>query len=222
MLISLRKAFFSGIILLAPIGVTYFVFNSLVLKIGGTFRGKLLFFVPQTWIEQENLQMFWNVVATICVLILITLLGYLSRYVVARYLFTIGERILRNVPLVNTVYTSVKQIVDTFSSENRAVFQKVALIQFPQPGNYAIGFLTGTTKGEPQVKTDSNLLNIFVPTTPNPTSGFLIMLPESSVQILDMTVGEGMKLIISGGAVAPPFPRGTTIKESPIESNAAK
>ncbi len=205
MFTSLRKAFFSGIILLAPIGITYFVFNSLVLRIGGTFKGKLLFFIPQNLFERENLQTMWNIVATITVLILITLLGYLSRYFVAKYVFSIGERILNNVPIVNTVYTSVKQIVDTFSSGNRAVFQKVVMVQFPRKGCYALGFLTGTTMGEAQVKTEPELLNIFIPTTPNPTSGFLVMLPKDEIEILQMTVGEGMKMIISGGAVAPKF-----------------
>ena len=96
-----------------------------------------------------------------------------------------------------------KQIVDTFSTQNKAVFTKVVLVQFPRPDIYALGFLTNEVKGEIQEKTSDFLWNVFVPTTPNPTSGFLVMFPDSEVMELDMTVGEGMKVIISGGALVP-------------------
>ena len=214
MISSLRKAFLSGLVLLAPLGITFFVFNWLVIRIGGSFKNQLLFFVPDELIAKENLEMVWNALATIIVLLLITLLGYLSRYVIAKYLFSIEERILKNVPIVNTVYTSVKQIVDTFSSDKRAVFEKVAMVQFPRPGCYAIGFLTGDTKGEIKGRLNKKTINVFVPTTPNPTSGFLVMLPEEDVQILDMSVGEGMKLIISGGAVVPEWPARAQLVEA--------
>lgn len=203
MLTSLRKAFLAGIVLLAPLGITLFVFNWLVIRIGGSFKGKVLFFLPSELINKQNLELLWNIVATLLVLVLITLLGYFSRYFVAKYLWSLGERFLNRLPIINSVYKSVKQIVDTFSAQNKAVFEKVVLIEFPRPGCRAIGFLTGRTKGEAQGRTESELWNIFVPTTPNPTSGFLIMLPKEEVQIMDMTVGDGMKLIISGGGVAP-------------------
>jgi len=200
---SLRKAFFSGLLLFAPLGITIFVFNWLVLRIGGSFREQLLFFIPQELIKIQELELFWNIVATFLVLILITLLGFFSRYFIAKYLWSLGERVLNNLPVINTVYTSVKQIIETFTSQKRAVFEKVVLVPFPRPGSYAVGFLTGETKGEIQGRTGETIINVFVPTTPNPTSGFLIMFKESDIQILDMTVGEGMKLIVSGGAVVP-------------------
>lgn len=208
MFARLRKSFFSGLVLLAPIGITFFVFNWLVIKIGGSVRDPLLklFFIPQDLISKEGLSMLWNTLATIIVLLMITLLGFLSRYFIAKYVFTLGERFLNNVPIINTVYTSVKQIVETFSSQNRAVFQKVVLVEFPKEGCFALGFLTGDTKGEVQHKSPDFLQNVFVPTTPNPTSGFLVMIKSEHIQVLDMTVGQGMKLIVSGGAVAPPYP----------------
>ncbi|MCH6257021.1 DUF502 domain-containing protein [Puniceicoccaceae bacterium K14] len=210
---SLRKAFLAGIVLLAPLGITLFVFNWLVIRIGGSFKGKVLFFIPTELINQQNLEMFWNVTATFMVLILITLLGFLSRYFVAKYLWTLGEKFLNRLPLINTVYKSVKQIVDTFSSQKKAVFEKVVLIEFPRKGCKALGFYTGMTKGEAQARTEAELWNIFVPTTPNPTSGFLVMLPRSEIKVLDMTVGDGMKLIISGGAVAPNWVNQSELKE---------
>ncbi len=208
MFTRLRKSFFSGLILLAPIGITFFVFNWLVIKVGGNVKEPILqlLFIPQDLVSKESLSLVWDTLATLIVLLAITILGFLSRYFIAKYLFSIGEKFLNNVPIINTVYTSVKQIVDTFSSQNRAVFQKVVLVEFPKEGCYALGFLTGDGKGEIQYKTKDHLQNVFVPTTPNPTSGFLVMMKEKDIQILDMSVGQGMKLIISGGAVAPPYP----------------
>jgi len=120
-------------------------------------------------------------------------------------LFNFFEGILVKVPLINLVYNTVKQIVDTFSQQNNAIFQEVVLIEYPRKGVYAVGFLTNQAKGEIQEKTGENLVNVFVPTTPNPTSGFLLMLPNDAVIPMEMTIAEGMKLIISGGAVAPPY-----------------
>ncbi|MDE0768571.1 MAG: DUF502 domain-containing protein [Opitutaceae bacterium] len=203
MLSSIRRAFLSGVILLAPLGITFFVFNWLVLRIGGSFKAKVYFFIPHDVLFDPSLALFWDFTATIIVIFLVTVLGFLSRYFFAKYLWGLGERLLHNLPVINTVYTSVKQIVETFSSQNRAVFEKVVLIQFPRKGSYAIGFLTGNSKGEIRKRTNLPLRNIFVPTTPNPTSGFLIMLHEDDIEELDMTIGEGMKFIISGGAVVP-------------------
>ncbi len=221
MLARLRKSFFSGLILLAPIGITFFVFNWLVIKVGGNVKEPILklLLIPENLVSNEGLSIVWDTLATVIVLLSITLLGFFSRYFIAKYLFGIGERFLNNVPIINTVYTSVKQIVDTFSSQNRAVFQKVVLVEFPREGCHALGFLTGDGKGEIQHKTDEFLQNVFIPTTPNPTSGFLVMMKKEDIQVLDMTVGQGMKLIISGGAVAPPYPpveTSLTFKENKV------
>jgi len=208
---SVRGAFFAGLIALSPILVTAFVLNWLVEKIGGNFREFFLFFLPRNVLDAgglpyQGLIVFaWNVIATVVALAQITLLGYFTRYVAGRFFFLQTERIMQRVPLIGAIYASVKQIVETFSSQNRAVFQRVVLVQFPRPGIYAIGFLTNITKGEAQARTTQELWNIFVPTTPNPTSGFLVMVPREELIDMDMTVGEGMKLIISGGAVTPPW-----------------
>ncbi|RKX36101.1 MAG: hypothetical protein DRP71_01110 [Verrucomicrobia bacterium] len=200
---SARTAFFAGVILLAPISITLLVFSWLVENIGGRFRSYFFFYLPDPLLEKANLVLLWNFLATLIVLILIAILGYLSRYFFGRYVIGIAERVVRTVPFVNAVYGTVKQIVDTFSTQNRAIFTKVALVEFPRAGVYALGFLTNRVKGEIQGRTDDILWNIFVPTTPNPTSGFLVMFPENEITELDMTVGDGMKVIISGGALVP-------------------
>jgi uncharacterized membrane protein len=203
---SLRNAFLTGLLLLTPLGVSLFVFAWLANNIGGRFSNNLLYFVPAEWRQIEHLQMIWNILATTIVFLAITLLGYLSRYFVGKWFLSVTENILDKVPFINTVYKTVKQIVETFSSQQRAVFKKSVLIEYPRKGIWAIGFLTSKTQGEVQAKTNRELRNVFVPTTPNPTSGFLLMIPVEDVYELDMSIGDGMKLIISGGAVAPPFP----------------
>jgi len=202
---SIRNAFFSGIILITPLAVTLFLVNFLVSKIGKPTRD---FFFP-TFREQLGtnpwIDIAFSLFSTLIVLIIITIIGWFSKLLIGRFIVAWAERLLVRVPLVRNVYGSVKQIVDTFSQQDKAIFQKVVLVEFPRQGVYAIGFLTGESKGEIQIKTQEDMLNIFVPTTPNPTSGFLIMMPRKSVREMEMTVAEGMKLIISGGAVVPEY-----------------
>ncbi|NBB80569.1 MAG: DUF502 domain-containing protein, partial [Verrucomicrobia bacterium] len=152
-----------------------------------------------------------------------TLLGFGSRFVLGRLLLNGLERLLDRVPFINTVYRTVKQIVDTFSQQKKAVFQEVVLIEYPRKRSYAIGFLTSTAKGETQDVTGQHIVNVFVPTTPNPTSGFLLMLPDEDVTRLQMTITEGMKLVISGGAVVPDHETGEAVAvENPQEAEGAE
>lgn len=205
MLKSLRNAFISGLLLLAPIGVTVFVIQFLVERIGSPTSNLFFWFVSPEIFDQKVVSAILNILATVYVLLAITLLGYLSRIFIGRMLVQWVERVIVSVPFANSVYNTVKQIVDTFSQQKQAVFQRVVLIEWPQKKNYVIGFLTGSGKGEVQHRTSADILNIFVPTTPNPTSGYLVMVPQEMVTDLDMSVTDGMKLIISGGAVAPPW-----------------
>lgn len=190
---------------MSPIAVTIYVFNILVTAIGGGFRNYFFFFVPDEWLARSDLQMVWNFLATLMVLVIITALGYLSRYVLGKVMLTMTERVIDRVPFINTVYNSVKQIVQTFSTQQKAIFQKCVMLEYPRKGVWVLGFLTSRSRGEPQARTSSDLCNVFIPTTPNPTSGFLLMVPVTEIIELQMTVGEGMKLIISGGAVVPDF-----------------
>jgi uncharacterized membrane protein len=205
MLRTLRNAFVSGLLLLAPVGVTVFVINLLIRNIGVPTRQMFFFFIPADpagfiWIEYGL-----YVAAIIWVACLITLLGWLSRLLIGRALLNLFERVVDNVPFVRTVYNTVKQIRDTFVQQEKAVFQKAVLLEYPRRGVWVLGFLTGAGKGEVQHRTAADLLNVFVPTTPNPTSGFLLMVPRQEVHDLDMNIADAMKLIISGGAVVPPW-----------------
>ena len=189
--------------MLAPLAVTWLVFSRLFEWVGGSFRPVFLPLLPASLAQFTIL---WDILATIIVLAMITALGYLSRYVFGQYFGGLAERFIQSIPGVNTVYNTVKQIVDTFSTQNRNLFSKVVLVQYPRPGVYTIGFLTNRTQGEPQARVARELWTVFVPTTPNPTSGFMLMFPPEEIVELDMSVGDGMKMVISGGAVIPPAP----------------
>ena len=202
-LITFRNAFISGALLLAPLIVTVLAFTWFVGAIGGPVRSLFFDRLPASL---RDLPFLWDVVSTVIVILLTTLLGYVSRYVFGKYFVSIGERFMLSIPGVSAVYNTVKQIVDTFGTQNRNLFNQVVLVQFPRAGVWTIGFLTNKTQGEAQVKSTVEAWTVFVPTTPNPTSGFLLLLPRGEIVELDMSVGEGMKMIISGGAVVPPWP----------------
>ncbi len=202
---SFRNAFLSGLVLLAPLAVTWIVFSWLVDRVGGTFRPLISVFLPE-FLRQESFDLAWNITATFVVVLLIAILGFVSRYVLTRYFAQLGERFINNIPGIGAVYRTVKQIVDTFSAQKRNVFEKVVMVEYPAPHSYVLGFLTNRANGEVQGRSDSEMWTVFVPTTPNPTSGFLIFYPKKRVIEMDMAVSEAMKLIISGGSVVPPWP----------------
>jgi len=223
MLRSLRNAFITGIIVILPLGVTMIVINFLLEKLGTPASNFFFWFLDKDWRSLPAVELALETISVLVVFLLITLLGYGSRFFLGRWILNSLERLLDRVPFINTVYRTVKQIVDTFSHQKKAVFQEVALIEYPRPRCYVLGFLTGTAKGETQSVTGEHILNIFVPTTPNPTSGFLLMLPESDITRLKMSIADGMKLIISGGAVVPNPENGEAIKiENPTKAKAAE
>ena len=198
-----KNWFLTGLFILLPLGVTGIVVGWLLNYVGAPL-GKLLW----NFLGIENPNIFWmnfvvNLLATILIFILITLLGFFSKYFFGKTIIRITEKIINRVPLVNTIYKTVKQIVDTFNQNREAVFQTAVLVEYPRKGIYSIGFLTSESKGEVQDKTVESVVNIFVPTTPNPTSGFLLMIPQEDIIYLQMSVSDAMKMIISGGVVTP-------------------
>jgi uncharacterized membrane protein len=202
----LRKAFISGFMLLAPFFVTAWVFLWLFEMIGGEFRDFLLFFLPASLRANPNLSVVWNIFATLIVVALVTLLGHLSRHMFGRYFSALAERLIQTIPGVSGVYNTVKQIVTTFGAQNRNLFNKVVLLEFPRKGVHTIGFLTSKVQGEAQTRLGRELWTVYVPTTPNPTSGYILLIPKDEIIELDMSVSDGMKLVISGGVVVPPWP----------------
>lgn len=205
-LITFRNAFLTGLLLLAPLVVTLWALAAIIDIVGGTFRPIFLFYLPDWLREHSYLNLLWDIIATLLVVLIVTGLGYVSRYVFGKYLLSVAERAVQSIPGVNALYSTVKQIVQTFSSQRRDLFSKVILVEFPRKGIWVIAFLTNQNQREPQTKTGQEVWTVFVPTSPNPTSGFLVMIPRSDIVELEMSVGEGMKMVISGGAVIPPWP----------------
>ena len=203
MLRSLRNAFFTGIVVILPLGVTMIVIRFLLEKIGTPASRYFFWFLDTEVRTMPIIELSLEFISVLFVLLLITLLGYGSRIYLGRMLLNSLELLLNRVPLINSIYRSVKQIVQSFNQQKKAVFQEVVLLEYPRKKCYVLGFLTSTAMGETQDATTEHIVNVFVPTTPNPTSGFLLMLPEDDITRLDMSIADGMRLIISGGAVVP-------------------
>ncbi|MCF6196771.1 MAG: DUF502 domain-containing protein [Emcibacter sp.] len=134
---------------------------------------------------------------------MLTVLGFFAANFLGRTLIKIGEKILNRMPVVRSVYNTLKQIFETVISENKGSFQEVVLIEYPRKGLWAIAFISGENKGEIQRKMADDVVNVFLPTTPNPTSGFLLFVPKKDIIRLDMTPDEGAKYVISAGLVDP-------------------
>lgn len=222
MLRSLRNAFITGVVVILPLGVTVIVISFLLEKLGTPASNFFFWYLDPEWRNLPAIELMLKMISVVVVFLLITLLGCFSRFFLGRMMLVSLEQLLNRVPLINSVYRTVKQIVDTFSQQEKAVFQEVVLIEYPRPRCYVLGFLTGSAKGETQNASDEHLLNIFVPTTPNPTSGFLLMLPEGDITRLKMSIADGMKVIISGGAVVPSQSNGEPVQiENPTEATGA-
>ncbi len=205
MIKKFRNAFLTGLLIFLPLGTTIFVVNFLL----DMFKNPALRLSAQLGLREESffvgLETLLSLAGLVVGVLALTLLGFFSNYVLGKFFINSAEKLLGRVPFVSTVYRTVKQIVDTFGKQNRAVFNQVVMIEYPRRDCYAIGFLTNDAEGETEEATGLKLTNVFIPTTPNPTSGFLLLLPRDEVIKLGMTVGEGMKLIISGGAVIPKY-----------------
>ena len=199
-----RNAFLTGLLIFLPLGTTIFVLNFLL----DLFKDPVTKLSFELGLSEESFFFGMETLLAALGLLLgifgLTLLGFLSNYVLGRFFISTTERFLDKVPFLSTVYRSVKQIVETFGRENRAVFKAVVLIEYPRKDCWVLGFLTGDSSSDTEDIAGKKLSNVFVPTTPNPTSGFLLLLPCEDVHFLDMSVGDGMKMHISGGAVVPP------------------
>jgi uncharacterized membrane protein len=136
-------------------------------------------------------------------ILMVSVVGRLTRYYVGRKLFQTLDYILLSIPMLNKIYSTIKQVNNAFSSNKKSAFQKVVLVEFPRSGVHSMGFVTGEPDGSTQTSPDPKVLSVFVPTTPNPTTGFLILVPESNLVFLDISVAEGIKFIISLGSVPP-------------------
>lgn len=138
--------------------------------------------------------------------LLVLVLGIVAGNVFGRQLILMWEGLLKRIPLINKIYTATYQISEAFlGKQERKIFSRVALVEFPRQGTYAVGFVTSTAAGEVQEKTREKVCSVFIPTTPNPTSGFLVLEPEEKIITLEMSVEDAIKFVISAGSLTPPY-----------------
>lgn len=193
----MKRYLIAGLLVWIPLGVTVIVIKFLV-----ELMDKTLNWLPAKYQPEALLGFYIPGLGIVLAVIIVLGTGMIVANLFGRKLVAIWESMLKRIPLVRTIYTGVKQIMETVFSSGQS-FRKVLLIQYPRKGLWTLAFQSGTTRGEAQAKTGSEIINVFIPTTPNPTSGFFIMVPKEDVIELDMSVDDGLKMIISAGVVVP-------------------
>ena len=207
---GLRANFLTGLVVIAPIGLTVW----LVWKVIGWIDGFVLPFVPERF-QPDALIRDWypnfplsiRGFGVVIFLTFAVLVGWLAKGLIGRSFLHWGERLVDRMPVVRSVYNGLKQIAETVFAQSESSFERACMVEYPRKGMWAIAFVSTEAKGEIRTKLDSEndrLLSLFLPTTPNPTSGFLLYARESEVLYLDMTVEDAAKLVISAGLVYPP------------------
>lgn len=193
----LRSWFLTGLLVTAPVLLTVYITWAAIELIDGQVASILPGF---------NQLVFANIpgAGLIIGLILITFIGAVAAGFLGRWLIGLGEAILNRMPVVRTIYGASKQILETVISAQSDAFRDAVLVEYPRRGLWVIGFVTGGTRGEVAERMDEDMVNVFIPTTPNPTSGFLLFCPREEVIYLDMSVEDAVKLVVSGGIVHPP------------------
>jgi len=203
---NIRNRMISGILLLIPFAVTLAVLKWLFRQMAHFLRPIVQYALvestehPSTQdIPQAYIGISVSILSIIIILVLIYLIGATGRLVMGKRFLSFGESLMMRIPLVRTIYTATKQVVQAISLPDKAAFKSVVLVEFPRPRFLAVGFLTGHIEDS----TGNKFCKVFIPTTPNPTTGFFEIIPTEEVTEIDMTIEEGFKIIISGGILSP-------------------
>ena len=201
----LRNNFLTGIVIFAPISITIY----LVWLFLNFVDSWVLNYVPKAYNPSEYLPISIPGIGVVFFFFFVAALGATTKGFFGRQLFRFGERLVDRMPVVRSIYTTLKQIVETiFAREGQDSFEQVCLVEYPRRGIWAVAFVTTDTGGEIAEKNSAagQMVSIFLPTTPNPTSGFLLFVPKDDVILLDMSVEDAAKQVISAGLVTPPWP----------------
>jgi uncharacterized membrane protein len=194
-----QRRFLAGVLILTPLVVTGWIFWKIFSSVDNLLSP----------LQERYPIIDWPGVGFVVILLLVLFTGIFAGNFIGRRIISQGERFVYNLPLIRRVYTAVKELSEVFLTDRKTVFQKVVLIRYPHPGTFALAFVTKEGSGFFNELTGKTLLNVFVPTTPNPTSGFLLLVPEDDVIYVPIAVEEGLKMVISGGAfTADPVQRG--------------
>lgn len=201
----LRNYFFTGLVICAPLAITIYLTWTLIEWVDGWVKP----YLPDLYNPESYLPFTIPGFGVLVAVFVITTVGFLTANLVGRSIINYGEYLLSRMPLVRNIYSALKQIFETVFREDSDSFQSVVLVEYPRKGLWALAFVATDTLGEVQSRlddpADGQTVSVFLPTTPNPTSGFLLFVPKEDVITLDMTVEEAAKLVISAGLVAPEF-----------------
>lgn len=213
----LRAYFLAGILVTAPISITIYIAWLIISSIDAAINP----LIPERYNPETYLPFALPGLGLVVLLVMLTLIGALTAGYVGRTIMSAYEVLLARMPVVRSIYSALKQIIETILAQQSAAFREAVLVEYPRPGLWAIAFITGRTEGEVQNLTADETINVFLPTTPNPTSGFLLFVPRKDLIPLSMTVEEALKMIISGGIVTPPDRRPPGEQEVPQVPAAA-
>ena len=191
---SIRNNFIAGVVVLIPIGITLYL-TLFFIKVSSKILPKEI---------NPNYYLPFNIpgLEILISIILITLIGWISLSFLGKKIFDLFESILNKIPILRTIYSAVDQLIETFT-KTKSDKKNVVLIEYPRKGVWAVGFATKENTGEIKKRTGQDLINVFVPTTPNPTSGFLLMFPKNEIIYLDLSFEEASKFIVSAGSTNP-------------------
>ena len=203
---NLKKYILAGLLVWLPLAITLWVLSWLVGALDGILSNVLFGLgsvLPQ--VHTESLQQLNGIkgLGVVMVFLVLVLTGALASNVAGRWMVKQWDKLFTHIPIVKSIYTSVKKVSDTLFSSNGNAFRKAVLLQYPRQGTWTIAFQTGVPQGEVQMHLGEGFMSVYVPTTPNPTSGFFLLVPASDVIELDMSVDEALTYVISMGAVSP-------------------
>lgn len=196
-----RSNFLTGLVVIAPVGMTLWLIWTFV----GWVDGVVLPLIPNEFQPERYIGVNLRGVGLIFFLVFTVIIGWIAKGLIGRSFIRFAESLVDRMPVVRSIYSGVKQIAETVFAQSERSFEKTCLVEYPRKGIWAIGFISTPAKGEVtrKVPVSGELIGVFVPTTPNPTSGFLLMFPKEDVIELDMSVEDGAKLVISAGLVYP-------------------
>ncbi len=195
----IRNYFLAGVLVTAPLAITVWIAWGLIDFVDGTVMPML----PARWNPESYLPFSVPGLGVLVTLLAVTLVGMLAAGYIGRLATGYGERLLARVPVLRSVYSAIKQIFETVLAQRSQAFRQVVLVEYPYKGCWAIGFVTAVARGEVQRRTSDEVIAVFIPAVPNPTTGFLLFVPKQEVHPLDISVEQGLKLVISGGIVVP-------------------
>jgi len=212
----LRGYFIAGVLITAPISITFYLAWLFINYVDA----KVTPLIPDKYNPEQYLPFSMPGLGLIIVFVILTVIGAFTAGFVGRLYLRMSERLLNRMPVIRGVYGAIKQILETVLARQSNAFREAVLVEYPRRGMWAIAFITGSTKGEVQNLTEEECINIFLPTTPNPTSGFLLFVPKEQLVPLSMAVDEALKMVISGGIITPPDRRPPEEQAKPVVSAA--